>query len=55
MTHVSSIPNEIDTLLSKLPVAEQEALLAEVDEYRKALERETAQASFMAYIKMMAR
>jgi len=45
--------NEIDTLLSKLPVAEQETLLAEVDEYRKALDRETAQASFMAYIKMM--
>ena len=45
--------NEIDTLLSKLPVAEQEALLAEVDEYRRALDRETAQASFMSYIKMM--
>jgi predicted phage terminase large subunit-like protein len=45
--------NEIDTLLDKLPVAEQEALLAEVDEYRRALEREKAEASFMAYIKMM--
>ena len=45
--------NEIDALLDKLPVAEQEALLAEVDEYRKALERERAEASFMAYIKMM--
>ena len=45
--------NEIDTLLAKLPVAEQEALLAEVEEYRRALDRETAQASFMSYIKMM--
>ena len=45
--------NEIDTLLEKLPVAEQEMLLAEVDEYRRALEREKAQASFMSYIKMM--
>ena len=45
--------NEIDRLLENLPVAEQEALLAEVDEYRRALERERAEASFMAYIKMM--
>ena len=45
--------NEIDRLLENLPVAEQEALLAEVDEYRRALEREKAQESFMAYIKMM--
>ena len=53
MTPIGTIPNEIDTLLAKLPVAEQEALLAEVEEYRKAVDRETAQASFMAYIKMM--
>ena len=45
--------NEIDRLLENLPVAEQEALLAEVDEYKRALEREKAQESFMAYIKMM--
>lgn len=45
--------NEIDRLLENLPIAEQEALLAEVDEYRRALERERAEASFMAYIKMM--
>ena len=45
--------NEIDRLLENLPVAEQETLLAQVDEYRRALEREKAEASFMAYIKMM--
>ena len=45
--------NEIDKLLENLPVAEQEVLLAELEEYRRALDRETAQASFISYIKMM--
>lgn len=45
--------NAIDKLLENLPVAEQEILLAELEEYRRALDRETAQASFISYIKMM--
>ena len=53
MTHVSSNPSEIDIFMSSLPVADQEALLSEVAEYKKAEDREKAQASFMAYIKMM--
>lgn len=45
--------SEIEDLLKTLSIAEQELLLAEVEEYKKALDRETSQASFMAYIKMM--
>ena len=43
----------LDELISKLPVNEQEKLLSQVAEYKGALEREKAQASFMAYVKMM--
>ena len=43
----------LDKLLKQLPVNEQEKLLADVDVYRKSVERENAQKSFMAYVKMM--
>lgn len=44
---------KLEDLIEKLPVAEQEALLAQVAEYRDALEREKAQKSFMSYVKTM--
>ena len=43
----------IEKLMAGLPIQEQEILLAQVEEYRTALEREEAQKSFMAYVKMM--
>ena len=43
----------LEDLIEKLPVAEQEALLAQVSDYRDALEREKCQKSFMAYVKRM--
>jgi len=43
----------LEDLIGKLPVAEQEALLAQVSEYKDALERERCQKSFMAYVKRM--
>lgn len=44
---------KLEELIEKLPVAEQEALLAQVAEYKEALEREKAHKSFMAYVKQM--
>ena len=44
---------KLEQFIDSLPVAEQEMILAEMEEYRRALERETAQGNFMAYIKMM--
>ena len=44
---------KIEDLIDKLPVAEQEALLLQVSEYKEALEREKCQRSFMAYVKNM--
>ena len=43
----------LEELIEKLPVAEQEALLAQVADYRDALEREKCQKSFMSYVKRM--
>ena len=43
----------IEKLMAGLPIQEQEILLAQVEEYRTALEREEAQKSFMSYVKMM--
>ena len=43
----------LEEMLAKLPLHEQEGLLAQVSEYKSALEREKAQSSFMAYVKMM--
>lgn len=43
----------LEELIEKLPVAEQEALLSQVAEYRDALEREKCQKSFMSYVKRM--
>ena len=43
MTDFSSI----EKLMAGLPIQEQEVLLAQVEEYRTALEREGAQKSFM--------
>ena len=43
----------LEELIEKLPVAEQEALLSQVAEYRDALEREKYQKSFMSYVKRM--
>ena len=42
-----------EDLIDKLPIAEQEALLLQVSEYKEALEREKCQRSFMAYVKNM--
>ena len=43
----------IEKLMAELPIQEQEILLAQVEEYRTALEREEAQKGFMSYVKMM--
>jgi predicted phage terminase large subunit-like protein len=45
--------NLLEKLLAQLPINEQEKLLADVDVYKKSIERENAQKSFMAYVKMM--
>jgi hypothetical protein len=44
---------KLEELIDRLPVAEQEALLAQVAEYKDALEREKCQKSFMHYVKTM--
>lgn len=44
---------KIEELISKLPAGEQEKFLHQMDEYRRALEREKCQESFMAYVKKM--
>jgi hypothetical protein len=43
----------IEEILKTLPIAEQESLLADVEEYKNALRREKSQASFMEYVKVM--
>ena len=43
----------LEKLLAQLPVNEQEKLLADVETYKQSIERENAQKSFMAYVKMM--
>ena len=43
----------LDQLMAALPQNEQETLLAQVEEYRVARDREIAQKSFMAYVRMM--
>jgi predicted phage terminase large subunit-like protein len=45
--------SELDKLMAGLAPSEQEQLLADVENYRKALEREKCQDSFMAYVKKM--
>jgi len=45
--------SELDKLMATLAPSEQEQLLADVENYRKALEREKCQDSFMAYVKKM--
>ncbi len=42
---------QIQQLIEKLDPAEYEKLLVQVDEYRRALEREKSQKSFMEYVK----
>jgi predicted phage terminase large subunit-like protein len=44
---------QIEKLIASLPAGEQEKLLHQVDEYKRALERENCQKSFMAYVKKM--
>ena len=43
----------LEALLAKLPMHEQESLLAQVQAEREAVDREKAQKSFMAYVRMM--
>ena len=45
--------DKVAELVERLPEGEREMLFAQVAEYRAALEREQAQDSFMAYVKMM--
>ena len=45
--------SKLDDLIASLSPVEQEKLLAQVAEYRAALDREGAQEKFMAYVKMM--
>jgi predicted phage terminase large subunit-like protein len=44
---------KIEALLSKLPPGDQAKLLAQLDEYKQAIEREKCQDSFMAFVKKM--
>jgi len=44
---------DLAALISKLPEQEQQKLLAQVSAYKEAVEREKAQADFMAFVKMM--
>jgi predicted phage terminase large subunit-like protein len=46
-------PPDMETLIAQLPIHEQEKFLHQMDEYRRALEREKCQESFMAYVKKM--
>lgn len=42
---------DLAALISKLPEHEQQKLLAQVSAYKEAVEREKAQADFMAFRK----
>jgi predicted phage terminase large subunit-like protein len=44
---------DLSEMISRLPAAEQEKLLAQVGEYKDALVREKAQGSFMSFVKEM--
>lgn len=44
---------ELENLIAQLPAHEQEQLMAQVADYKAALEREQCQASFMAFVKKM--
>lgn len=44
---------QLAALIEKLDPAEYEKLLEQVEEYRRALERERAQVGFMEYVKLM--
>ena len=44
---------DLSELIGKLPPVEQEKLLEQVGQYRDAVVREKAQASFMAFVKEM--
>jgi predicted phage terminase large subunit-like protein len=44
---------DLASLISKLPEHEQQKLLSQVSAYKEAVEREKAQADFMAFVKMM--
>ena len=45
--------SQIEDLLSKLPASEQEKFLAQMTQYKDALQREKCQASFLDYVKFM--
>ena len=44
---------KIEALLSKLPPGDQAKLLEQLDEYKRAIEREKCQGSFMSFVKVM--
>ena len=44
---------KIEALLSKLPPGDQAKLLEQLDEYKRAIEREKCQDSFLAFVKKM--
>ena len=45
--------SQIEDLLAKLPVNEQEKFLAQMAQYKEALTREKCQANFLEYVKFM--
>ena len=45
--------SQIEDLLSKLPANEQEKFLAQMGQYKDALQRERCQANFLDYVKFM--
>lgn len=45
--------DKIGQLLEKLPPGDQERLIAQLEEYKQAVERERCQDSFMAFVKKM--
>ena len=45
--------SKLEALMKALPQGEQELLFAQIEEYRIARDREVAQKSFMAFVKMM--
>ena len=45
--------DKIEALLSKLPPGDQAKLLEQLDEYKRAIEREKCQDSFLSFVKKM--
>jgi hypothetical protein len=45
--------DKIEALINRLPPGDQEKLLAQLDDYKRAIEREKCQESFMAFVKKM--